>query len=132
MKKYKVMFLASFVVMAVAVYATPVVKTDVLAAIKDGKEAGCVGVKKVITPKKVRVKKGYKVDIALNESGNYEATEQDSSDLGGYSPIPYPCKFIDGFTSTDLNISNEKVFICNDDTYDATEEMYLLKNCMIY
>lgn len=126
------MFLSSAVLMAVTVYATPTAKTDVLAAINDGKEAGCVGVKKVISPKKVKVHKGYKVDIAFNESGNYEAVEQDSSDLGGYSPIPYPCKFIDGFTSKDLNISNEKVFMCHDDTYGATEEVYLLKNCVLY
>ena len=57
MKKYKVMFLASSVVMAVAVYATPIAKTDVLTAIKDGNAAGCVGVKKVITAKKVSIKR---------------------------------------------------------------------------
>ena len=132
MKKFKVTFLASSLVISVVVHATPVTKIDVLAAIKAGKEAGCVGVKKVITPKKVKVHKGYKVDIVLNESGSFEATEQDSSDLGGYSPIPYPCKVIDGFTSTELNITSEKVFMCHDDTYGSTEEVYLLKNCMIY
>ena len=86
MNKYKVMFLASSVVMAVTVNATPVTNPDVLAAIKNGKEAGCVGVKKVMTHKKVRVHKGYKVDIALNESGDaFEAIEQDSSDLSRYT-----------------------------------------------
>ena len=133
MRKYKVIFLVCSVVMGVAVYATPIVQSDVLSAIKNGKEAECVGVKKVISSKKIRVHKDYKVDIALNESGDhFKATEQDSSDLGGYSPIPYPCKLIDGFTSTDLNITNEKVFICNDDTYAMTEEVYLLKDCMLY
>ena len=132
MKKYKVVFLTSSFLMVVLVYATPIVKTDVISAIKDGKEVECVGVKKLITPNKSGVYKKNKVDIARNDSGgSFEATEQDSSDLGGYSPIPYPCKFIDGFTSTDLNITNEKVFICNDDSYARTEEVYLLKNCMI-
>ncbi|CAA6803794.1 MAG: Unknown protein [uncultured Sulfurovum sp.] len=132
MKKYKVVFLASFVVMSVTVYATTKEQFSVISAMKQGKKVECTGVKKVITAKKVRVHEGYKVELSLNESGNsFEATEQDTSDLGGYSPIPYPCDLIDGFTSTDLNISNEKVFVCRDDSYAITEEVYLLKNCML-
>jgi hypothetical protein len=131
MKKYKVVFLASSVVMSVVAHATSIAQPSILNAIQDSKQVECVGVKKVTEPKKTTIYKDYKIELSLNESGNYEAIELDSSDLGGYSPIPYPCKFIDGLTSTDLNITNEKVFICNDDNYAITEEVYLLKNCMV-
>ncbi len=131
MNKYNFVFLASSVVMSMAVYASSVAQPSVISAMKDGKHVECVGVKKLITPKKVSIHKGYKVDITVNESGDFEATEQDTSDLGGYSPIPYPCKFIDGFSSTDLNIANKKVFVCKDDSYGVTKEVYLLENCVI-
>ena len=119
--------------MSVSVHASSIAKPSIITAMKQGEQVECVGVKKVFEGKKeVKRKKGYKVDISFNETdSSFEATEQDTSDLGGYSPIPYPCTFIDGFTSTDLNISNEKVFICKDDSYGDTEEVYLLKNCKI-
>ena len=150
MNKYKVLLLANVLLMTVVLQATPVEKPSVITAIKEGKEAECVGVKKVTktkrvgtgkyvndveikeTIKKIRTQEGYKVDISLNEAGDsFEATEQDSDDLGGYSPIPYPCKFIESFTSTDFNITNENVFYCKDDTYDPTEEVYLVGNCRV-
>jgi len=130
MNKNKVVLLTSSFFMSVGVYASSVAQPSVIAAMKEGKQVECVGVKKLITFKKVSIKKGYKVDISVNEFGDFEATEQDTSDLGGYSPIPYPCNYVDGFTSKDLNISNEKVFVCKDDSYGVTEEVYLLKSCI--
>ena len=124
--------MASSVVMAVGIYATSIAQPNIISAMKQGEQVECVGVKKVITTKKVSIYKGNKVELSFNEPDNhFEATEHDTSDFGGYSPIPYPCNFIDGFTSKDLNITNEKVFICKDDSYATTEEVYLLKNCMI-
>ena len=40
------MFLVCSILMGVTLYATPIVPCDVLYAIKNGKEAGCVGIKK--------------------------------------------------------------------------------------
>ena len=131
MRKIKVVFLASSALVAMASYATSIVQLDIISLIKQGEQAECIGVKKVITHNKVSFHKDNKVDISFNESGTFEATEQDTSDLGGYSPIPYPCKYIDGFTSTDLNITNKKAFICKDESYVTTEEVYLLKNCKV-
>jgi hypothetical protein len=132
MKKYKVLFVVSSLVMSVVAYASSVSQSGVISAIKEGQQVTCVGVKKIFkTNKDVKIHKDYKVELSLNESGGIEATEQDTADLGGYSPIPYPCKFVDGFTSQDLNITNEKVFVCKDDSYGITEEIYLLKHCMI-
>lgn len=132
MKKCNRVFSLSSLLLTTVMHATPITHSNISSALKEGKEVGCVGVKKVIKAnKEVRIQKDHKVDIALRESGDtFEATEQDSSDLGGYSPIPYPCKFIDGFSSKEFNITHEKVFLCHDDTYDPTEEVYLLKNCM--
>jgi len=132
MRKYKVVLIVSSIVMAVTVYASSIAQPSIISDIKQGKQVECVGVKKVITATKVSIHKGHKVELSFNgSSDSFEAIEQDTSDLGGYSPIPYPCNFIDDFTSTDLNISNEKVFICKDESYATTEEVYLLKNCMI-
>jgi preprotein translocase subunit YajC len=134
MTKFYIVFSLSSLLLITAMYATPITHSNILSSLKEGKEVGCVGVKKVTkTNKEVRIQKNYKVDIALSESGDtFEATEQDSSDLGGYSPIPYPCKFIDGFSSKEFNMTNEKIFYCEDDTYDPTEEIYLLKHCTVY
>jgi len=128
MMRYKVIVIATLITSLTA-HAT----TDIISTIKEGKEVGCTGIKKTLKSDKTPNYKEHKVDISFNLSTHhFEALEQDSSDLGGYSPIPYPCQYKNSFTSKNFNISNEKVFMCHDDTYGTTEEVYLLKNCVIY
>ena len=135
MNIYNRILFTSTLMMGITLHANPVDTSNTLATMKSDKQVVCVGVKRIMptNANKSRPFSPNSVEISFNKTAEYfEALEQDNSDLGGYSPIPYPCTYAERFTSETLNTKQEKALLCTDESYDITEEVYLLKDCTIH